>query len=184
MKKVIIIVTAVILVAAVGVSVPFIINSGDKLVSSSVRELEGNTYIIDIDTEKCDTETRCTFSVDKQYLGENNYLYRFIFNQQMLETMSPAYSVDYLSISFTLNYGDEVLNAYAVSDKSKGYDSISADKDNVLEFSGNKGYMEIEFLLNDADPEDSIKLDISCALKGNVFNSFNRIHGINHEIML
>lgn len=64
------------------------------------------------------------------------------------------------------------------------YHGISADKNNVLDFSGYNGYMEIEFLLNDANPDDSMKLDISCALKGNGFNSFNRIHGINHEIML
>ena len=86
MKK-IIIVSVVILVAAIGVSIPFIASYGDKFVSSSVRELEGNTYVIDIDTEKCDSETRCVFSIDKQCLGENNYLYRFIFNQQMLETL-------------------------------------------------------------------------------------------------
>lgn len=43
MKKVLIIIISVILAAAIGVSIPFIINSGDKLVSSFVREHEGET---------------------------------------------------------------------------------------------------------------------------------------------
>lgn len=181
MKKVIIIVASVILAASIGISVPFIINSGDKLVSSSVCELESNTYVIEIDTEKHVLDKQCVFSVDKRYLGENNYLYRFIFNQQMLES---AYSVDYLNVSFALNYGDEIVNAYAVCDKTKGYDSISVNSDNVLSFSGNTGYMEFEFILCDADPEDEIKLAISCAIEGNGFNALNRIHGIEHEITL
>ncbi len=184
MKKAIIIFAAVVLAAASGIAVPFIINSGDKLVSSSVRELESNTYVIDIDTEKRDLDTRCVFNVDKRYLGENNYLYRFIFNQQMLETLEPAYSVDYLNVSFAMNYGDEVVNAYAVCNKAEGYESISVNNNNALSFSGNTGYMEMEFILCDADPEDEIKLAISCAIEGNGFNAFNRIHGIEHEIML
>lgn len=93
-------------------------------------------------------------------------------------------SVDYLNASFTLNYGDEIVNAYAVCDKTKGYDSISVNSDNVLSFSGNRGYMEMEFILCDADPEDEIKLAISCAIEGNGFNALNRIHGIEHEITL
>lgn len=184
MKKVIIIVASVILAAVIGISVPFIVNSGDKLVSSSVRELESNTYVIEIDTEKHSLDTKCVFSADKRCLGENNYLYRFIFNQQMLETPEPAYSIDYLDVSFALNYGDEVVNAYAACDKAKGYESINVNSDNALSFSGDTGYMEMEFILCDADPEDKIRLAISCAMEGNGFNSFNRIHGIEHEIML
>ena len=184
MKKVIIIVLAVILAAVIGISVLFIINSGDKLVSSSVHELEGNTYVLEINTEKSDINTKCTFSVDKKHLGENNYLYRFVFNQQLLETLEPAYSVDYLDVSFALNYGDEVLNSYAICDKTKGYESVSVNKNNVLGFSGNRDYMEMEFILCDTDPEDEIKLTIGCAIEGNGFNAFNRIHGIENEIML
>lgn len=42
-EKIFIIILLVILAGSIGISIPFIINSGDKLVSSSVRELEGET---------------------------------------------------------------------------------------------------------------------------------------------
>lgn len=183
MKKVIIIVFVVILAAVIGISVPFIISSGDKLVSSSVRELDGETYLIEIDTKKTELNTRCTLSVNKEHLGENNYRYRILFNEQILETLEPAYSVDYLDISVCLNDGDEVSSAYAVCDKSTRYEKIIVDN-KKLGFSGNKGYMEMEFVLSDFNPDDGIKINILFALQGNGFNSLNRINGIEQVITL
>ncbi|MBO5377964.1 MAG: hypothetical protein J6A41_06220 [Ruminiclostridium sp.] len=183
MKKILIIILPVILAGAIGVSIPFIINSGDKLVSSSVRELEGETYLIEIDTEKTESNTRCSLSVNKEHLGENNYRCRILFNEQILETFEPDYSVDYLDISVCLNGGDEIKSAYAVCDKSQGYEKIKANN-GILGFSGNKGYMEIEFILSDTDPDDEMKINLNCALQGNGFNALNRIHGIEQEIII
>ena len=183
MKKILIIILLVILTAAIGVSIPFIINSGDKLVSSSVRELEGETYLIEIDTEKTESNTRCSLSVNKEHLGENNYRCRILFNEQILETLEPDYSIDYLDISVCLNGGDEIKSAYAVCDKSKGYEEIRDDS-GILSFSGNKGYMEIEFILSDFNPDDEMKINLNFSLQGNGFNSLNRIHGIEQEIIV
>lgn len=101
----------------------------------------------------------------------------------MLETLEPDYSVDYLDISVCFNNGDEIKSAYAVCDKSHNYKKIRADNGN-LSFSGNKGYMEIEFILSDFNPDDEMKLNLNCALQGNGFNALNRIHGIEQEIII
>lgn len=181
MKKAVIIIVSLILVTAIGVLIPFIVNSGDKFVSSSVTALEAGTYVINIDTEKQDLPTKCCFSINKNQLGENYYLYKFIFNQQMLETLEPDYKVDYLNVSFEFNYGDEIISAYGTDDKSVGYSEIRAENDS-LSFSGNTEYMEIEFLMYDANAEDKIDLTISCAVQGGGFNSLNRIHEIEHKV--
>ena len=183
MKKAIIIIISVVVLALTGISVMFISNAGDELNSFSVRKLEGETFLIEIGTEKTELNTRCSLSVNKEHLGENNYLYRVLFNEQMLETLEPDYSVDYLDISVCFNNGDEVKSAYAVCDKSQGYEEIRADGGN-LSFSGNKGYMEIEFILSDFNPDDEMKINLNFSLQGNGFNSLNRIHGIEQEIIV
>ncbi len=159
------------------------INSGDELVFSSVKKIESESYLLEIDTRKFDLNTQCYFNIEKQHIGDNYYQYRFVFNQQILETLIPVYSVDYLNVSFMLGNGDEIMNGFATCDKSFGYKKIKADK-GILSFSGDSGYMEIYFILYDTTPDNEINLKINCSIKGNGFNSLNRINGIEHEVII